>query len=282
MNKIPKLAIFDIDGTISEKGRFPSSILAGMQQLRGLGCITTVSTGRSFQRLNFDSDVISKIVAPKTLMVLEHGSKIVDREGKLIFGSFFEEKEIEHVIDFVRANQTIIRAIWAAPADASQKIQYWCADDQVLQAEEWRSSFADVFTGSLGELRERLMGLKLTSLSTGLWPHIKVNNLQLAFTRTETKVVFMDGAMEFMKNNINKGLSVSYLISKLGLDKQDVLLAGNGINDVDMLDIPAGYRIVVGEPATRKIIMTYLSSAEEVIEVGSPSQLGEYLQANFS
>lgn len=240
-----------------------------------------MSTGRNYQRIKFDTDVLKKVVSPKALMIVEHGSKVVDRDGKLVFGSFFEQNETDHLLDFIRANQAIIRAVWTSPADANKKIQYWCSSDQVLHEEAGRSKYADVFTCSLGELRERLLKLKLTSISTKLWPHIRVNNLQLEFTRSATKVVFMDGAMEFMKNNINKGLAVSLLVSKLGLEKDDVLLAGNGINDVDMLDIPAGLRIVVGSKDSRETILAYLSSPEDVVGVDSPTKLGEHLLANF-
>lgn len=281
MNKIPKLAIFDIDGTIAENGHLPASVVAGVKHLQERGCITTVSTGRNYQRIKFDTDVLKKVVSPKALMIVEHGSKVVDRDGKLVFGSFFEQNETDHLLDFIRANQAIIRAVWSSPADASKKIQYWCSNDQVMQEESGRSEYADVFTCSLGELRERLSGFQLTCLGTKLWPHIRVNNLQLEFTRSATKVVFMDGAMEFMKNNINKGLAVSLLVSKLGLQKDEVLLAGNGINDVDMLDIPAGFRMVVGSKDSRETILAYLSSPEDVVGVDSPTELGEYLQANF-
>jgi len=46
-----KLALFDIDGTIAEKGVVPKSVIEGIEHLHKKGYITTVSTGRGYTRL---------------------------------------------------------------------------------------------------------------------------------------------------------------------------------------------------------------------------------------
>jgi hydroxymethylpyrimidine pyrophosphatase-like HAD family hydrolase len=51
MSYVPKLAIFDVDGTLAERGVVPQSVLEGIKNLHDKGCSTTVSTGRGFVRL---------------------------------------------------------------------------------------------------------------------------------------------------------------------------------------------------------------------------------------
>ena len=77
----PQLAVFDIDGTITEphSTSIPQEVLNGFAHLRGNNVITTICTGRPYVRMketlseNFDS-----IIGDQALISVEHGAKIVD------------------------------------------------------------------------------------------------------------------------------------------------------------------------------------------------------------
>lgn len=281
MSKTPKLAIFDIDGTIAVKGEIPPVILEGFHHLHDLGCVTTVSTGRGYVRLKeLLGDLFDTIISPEAPVIIEHGTKIVHRDGKLIFGEFFSEHEIDHVADFTRANIGLFKLAWFNPLDITQKVQVWCADERdVAEETAKRGHYADVFSSSIGDLEERLLAQRLTNVTLRLKDYVKVENLKLAFTRTETFVIFQDGNMEFVKANTNKGLAVLYAAKKLRLKAQDVLVAGNAINDIEMLDLGVGTAILVGQGKVRATILAYLSSPQEIITVDTPEDLGKYLIA---
>jgi len=237
-----KLALFDIDGTIAEKGIVPKSVIEGIEHLHKKGYITTVSTGRGYTRLKEAlGEAFDTVISPEALIIVEHGTKIVDREGKIHFGEYFNDREIDHITDFTRSNIDLFRLAWFNPSDVSRKVQVWVADERHVQEEtEKRGHYADVFTSSIGELEERLLNEKLTNVTLRLKDFIKVENLKLAFTRTDTNVIFQDSNMEFVKNNTNKGLAVDYVARHLKIPKDNLLIAGNAINDVEMLDIGAG------------------------------------------
>ena len=279
MTRTPKLAIFDVDGTIAEHGIIPSNLIDSMHHLHRKGCLTTVSTGRGYIRLKEAlGHSFETVISPEALVVIEHGTKIVDREGKIRFGEFFTEREIDHIVDFTRANINLFKLVWFNPADISHRVKVWCADEKDLDGEvNKRGHYAEVFTSSIGELEDILLQQQLTNVTLKLKDYVKVENLKLAFTRTDTNVIFQDGNMEFVKNNTNKGLAIEYISKKLGVKHNELLVAGNAINDVEMLDIDSGITILVGPENIRATIKSYLSKTEDVIEVGTPIELGDYL-----
>jgi hydroxymethylpyrimidine pyrophosphatase-like HAD family hydrolase len=274
------LAVFDIDGTIAEHGVVPDSVLLGIRHLQELGYVTTVSTGRGYIRLretlgeNFDT-----VVSRNALIVLEHGTKIATHAGEVVFGAYFSEAEIDHIIDFTRANIDLFRLMWFNPLDLSKKVPVWCADEADLPGETAkRGHYAEVFTGTFGELRARLMSDKYSNITLKLRDHVKVNNFKLAFTRTPTNVIFQDGNMEFVRNNINKAIAIDYVLRTYDFGHERLLVAGNAINDVEMLNIDAQTRILVGEGDEPDLVLSYLATPESVIRVKDPAALGVYLQ----
>lgn len=279
MTDKPKLAVFDVDGTIAECGVINPRALEGIRHLQNSGCITTLSTGRGYVRLrNLLGDMFEEIISPDAILVLEHGTKLVDRQGNILFAEFLSPEEVEHVIDFLRANISLFKFAWFNPTDVNRKIFFWCADprDEDEQIAE-RAEYAEVFTSSIGKLREMLLSEQLTNISFRLKDFITVENLKLVFTRTETNIIFQDGNMEFMRSNINKGLAVLEAAKKLGIKKYDILLAGNAINDVEMLDLDVPTAVLVGTESTRKTILGYMSDTSIVTQVDTPTDLGDFL-----
>jgi HAD superfamily hydrolase (TIGR01484 family) len=281
MEHKPKLAIFDVDGTIAEHGSVPQSVIDGIRHLQSWGCITTVSTGRGYIRLKeMLGDHFDTIISPEALLILEHGTKITDRTGQVIFGEFFSDREIDHVVDFTRSNVSLFKLVWYNPEDASEKVQVCCLDERDLDGEtQKRGHYANVFTCSIGELEELLLKQHLTNVTLKLKDYVKVENLKLAFTRTDTNVIFQDGNMEFVKSNINKGLAVDYVAKHLQINSDDILTAGNAINDIEMLDAGSGITVLVGNQQNRETILSYLSNQSEIVSVESPEELGNYLVA---
>ena len=280
MPRLPKLAIFDIDGTIAQRGIVDSEALAGIQHLQDTGCITTVSTGRGYQSLRsvFGANY-QKVITKNALIVVEHGTKIVNRDGFVEFGAYFSESEKEHTIDFARANIGIISWAMVTSDEPNERNIVICFDvHKVQELNEKYSDYMNVSAGSIGEFRTVVMSQPITTIKFALHRFVTVENLKLTLTKTDISIIFQDGYMEFVKNNVNKGLAVSYIANKFGITMDSVLVAGNAINDVEMLDIGAGTAVLVGPDAEREAIRSYLSMPETLTQVKSPSDLGKYLQ----
>ena len=107
--------------------------------------------------------------------------------------------------------------------------------------------------------------------------YVRVENLKLIFTRTDTSVIFQDGNMEFVSNSMNKGLAVEFICKKLKISTSDTLIAGNAINDIEMLDVSIDNAILVGKGIETRNLLSYLSSPEKITLIDSPKKFGKYL-----
>jgi len=278
---ITSLALFDVDGTIAEHGDIPPEVIKGIRHLKDIGYVTTISTGRGYVRAKEAlGSLFDEIVAPEALMIVEHGSKIVNRDGEVIFADYFEPVEIDHIVDFTRANIDIYRLMWFNPSDLTRKVQVWCYNHNELESEiQKRGHYADVFSDSISDLRDRLLAQPISNVTLKLKDYVKVENLKLHFTRTSTNVIFVDGNMEFIRNSVDKAIAVAYLLKEYGLEESNLLLAGNAINDVEMLNVEAGKRILVGGGEMSEAVLSYLEKQDEVISLKTPADLGSYLSS---
>jgi HAD superfamily hydrolase (TIGR01484 family) len=281
MPNIPKLAIFDIDGTIAQRGVVDDTALTGIQYLQSVGCITTVSTGRGYGSLrSVFGDNFEQVISEDALIMLEHGTKIVNRNGSVEFGAYFSDAEKDHTIDFARANIGLVSWAMITSDDPLERDYVICLDQRKVQElTEKYGDYMQISAGSIGEFRSIVMKLPVTNIKFALHRYVTVENLKLVLTRTEISIIFQDGYMEFVKHNVNKGIAVSYVADKFSLKMEDVLVAGNAINDVEMLDIGAGTAILVGPDKEREVIQAYLSEPSMLVHVDSPRGLGSFLQS---
>ena len=279
---IPQMAVFDIDGTITHANSMamPKEILEGFAHLRTKGIITTVCTGRPYVRVkkalgkNFDD-----VIDDKALISVEHGSKIVDKWGNLVVQSAFDVADIDKLIEFTGLNIDMVQFFAYNPADLSKKTQIWCPEPEDVQStQEERGWYADVFDSTLEGVQSRLYDEPVGNITIKLKSFIHVENLKLEFTGASLKAVFQDGALEFMKSKVNKARAITYIRKHFGIYEHHLLVAGNAINDVDMLNMEAGYRILVGRDGPeRETILGYMYAQEHMKFVDTPEELGLFL-----
>ena len=275
-----KLAIFDIDGTIALKGSVSEAVVEGMRHLRSLGFLTTVSTGRGYVRAkavlgkNFD-----EIVSAESLMILEHGTKITDHNGVVLKADYFSAEELGYVLDFIKVNMGILKLVIFNVSDPARKQQVWVSEEAELEGEtSRRSELADVFHSSFEDLRARILSEELSNVSVKLKSYIAVENLKLHLSHTGIDVIFQDGMMEFIRNISDKAKAIAFLEDHYHTAVSNILRAGNAINDVDMLNLSAHTRILVGEGESSDRVLGYITCAEEIVRVASPEKLGMWLQ----
>jgi len=273
------LAIFDIDGTIAEKGVVPQEVVDGLLHVQKKGYVTTIASGRGYVRAREAlGEHFLDVISPDAYMVVEHGTKIMDRDGAVVWADYFKENELDHIVDFTVANQAMVRLLWFISPDVSKPIQIWCKYPEDIPAEtEKRGHYGEVFHCSFPELRERLNEFQTSCVTVKLEPYVKVENLKLRFTRSDINVVFQDGNMEFIRNMADKGKAITFMEETLHVSGEDTLIAGNAINDVDMLNLDVETRILVGCGADSEVVMGHLHDAAKVIRLDSPKELGAYL-----
>jgi|GEM_PF-569168 len=280
---VPQMAVFDIDGTLTEPNsmKIPKEVLDGLAHLREKGVVTTVCTGRPYVRVkealgeNFD-----KVIDDKALISVEHGAKIVDKQGKLIVQSAFDKADIDKLIEFTGLNIDMVQFLAYNPASITHKTQIWCPEpSDVTQTNKDRSWYADVFSATLEEVQERLYNEPVGNVTLKLKSFIHVENLKLEFTGASIKAVFQDGALEYMKSKVNKARAITFMRKHFGIYEHNLLVAGNAINDVDMLNMEAGVRILIGKDGPeRETTLGYLYAQDMMTFLDTPEDLGRFLQ----
>lgn len=88
----------------------------------------------------------------------------------------------------------------------------------------------------------------------------------------------MDSYIQFVGSFSDKAKAILYLEKFHEITVKNMLFAGNGINDVDMLNLEAGKRILVGTDEQAGNVLGHLKASEDIIRMDSPQELGVYLQ----
>ena len=283
--RLPQMAVFDIDGTITapHHSSIPQEVLDGFSHLRHNGVITTICTGRPFVRMKEAlGEYYEQIIDDKALISVEHGAKIVDKWGKVIVESQFSDSDIDKLIEFTGLNIDMVQFLAYNPADINIKSQIWSPEPaDVAELQEKRGWYADVFGGSLIDVKQKLYDMPISNVTLKLKDFIHVENLKLEFTGGSIKAIFQDGAIEYMKSKVSKARAITYMCKYFGIYERNILVAGNAINDVNMLNMEAKYRILVGrqDSPERDTIMGYLYGQELIKSVDTPEDLGRFLQA---
>ena len=78
---------------------------------------------------------------------------------------------------------------------------------------------------------------------------------------------------------VSKARAITYMCKYFGIYEHTILVAGNAINDVNMLNMEAKYRILVGpEGPERETILGYLYGKDLIKYIDTPQELGQFLQ----
>lgn len=282
--KLPQFAVFDFDGTLTHHGKkdIPKEVIEGLRYLRSKKVITTICTGRPYVRIKqLLGDYFDEVIHEDALLAVEHGAKIVNKDGQVITESVFTEADIDKLIEFTGLNIDMVHFLAFNPADISNKTKIWCpepADAIALQQE--RGWYADVLSpATLMDFKDELLKTPVSNVTLKLKDFIHVENLKLEFTGGSIKALFQDGSLEYMKVEVNKARSINFIAKHLGIYEHNILVAGNAINDVDMLNMEAQHRILVGpDGPERKMILGYIYGPELLEYVDTPEQLGAFLK----
>lgn len=282
--RLPQMAVFDIDGTITapRSSSIPEEVIKGFEHLRANGVITTISTGRAYVRMKEAlGEHFENIIDDKALISVEHGAKIVDKWGNVVVESEFTDKDIDKLTEFTGLNIDMVQFLAFYPADLSRKAQIWCPEPaDVEKTREARDYYADVYSGSLIDVKEHLKKQPVSSVAIKLKSFIHVENLKLEFTGGAIKAIFQDGALEYMKSKVSKARAISYMCKYFGIYEHNILVAGNAMNDVDMLNMETKYRILVGpDGKERETILGYIYAPDLLTYIESPDDLGRFLQS---
>lgn len=247
-----KTYFFDIDGVIYDNHQMNNSVLRVLKekQMNYYFC-----SGRGYRRT---MDVVGNYITDNSLLIIENGSKIVDKNGNLIDCKKITMKEkqlVLKILNFIKKKD--IDSIVFNPTTSLDYIVYKSKNIK------YSSKIIQLFSVFQTEI-------------------LKSNMTQITFLFKTDKI--KEQFFELcLKHNINAYKSENYIIvnhekvnKKTGINKiienqklklSDICVVGNDYNDIPMFEIDCSKKIAISSkclPKKLKELATNLSTFDDL------------------
>ncbi|MGT2908150.1 bifunctional Cof-type HAD-IIB family hydrolase/peptidylprolyl isomerase [Streptococcus dentiloxodontae] len=223
-----KIVFFDIDDTLRVKdtGYMPDSIKAVFATLKKKGILTGIASGRALY------GVVPEIQALKPdYFVTINGSYVIDKEGEEVF------------------NQPLSRDLTKKYVDWCQKqgIAYGFAGKDKPVVSEHTPLVDDALVPVYGDC-DAEPDFHLSNDVYHMWTFAE-NNAELQLPdelSTEVRLVpWHEHSSDVVQNGISKASGVSQVLAKEGFKPENVMMFGDGPNDMEIFDY-VGLKIAMG------------------------------------
>lgn len=258
------LGVFDIDGTVKEESNIPEEILSGFSYLHALGIGTTFMTGRGYSRfLSVMGKHVEQLVSQNVPLGLENGGRITDPRGNTLRRFPLSLSEIEGAMDHIQHH--LPEFVLYYPINSREKAIMWSPrtdlyEDLVKRYSDSVSFDRDpleIFRRSLIDVRPSVLVIKPGD--------------EEAFPSGLNTVAY-EGVVTVNADGISKASGVREISDLLDIGVEHFLLAGNDNNDREMLNLPAGLKILIGDKMTGNTEFD-----GNFIRITSPTELGRQL-----
>ena len=270
LNENIKIAFFDVDGTLVNNGSVPSEVISGIKSLRKNGFLTSLVSGRGFNRLYPAFGVnVNKIVSPNIPMILEHGGRVLTSKKKYIFYKPLSLKEIDLSIKKIEILKRKIEFFGYFPKKLNKKAVIYTFREKFFSNLKKKYKFANSFL--LKNAYHTLKTIKDENPCMLMIRPISAKTI-LDFGKS-LNTITNEGFYYINSKGINKATSLTSVIKKMKVKYENVLIAGNDMNDLEMFKYNFGKKIFVGDKIFKEIELS-----KNIIKVKSPKHLGTYLR----
>lgn len=285
-NPTIKLRAADVDGTLTENKQIPLAILEGYRMLATEGVATTVISGKGLQRIKDTlGTALGTIVSPETTPIgTETGARIVRTNANTTGENLvYYPLAIEDIISTLQLADTgAIDFLAYYPEDPRQKCVMWTpntSEAYALNLQQKFGHFADVSTAdtlSLTQLEKRMREERPCMLAVKATD----NTLMQSVLPNGLNAVFNEGFLDVLPQGVHKALGLMHIADILGIPLDQTGFMGNDFNDQQALSLEGiGEAVVVGQYG--EVLVAQLGhTPENLVRVATPTELGEYLQAN--
>ena len=240
--------ICDLDGTILHENAIGTQDIRTLEKLGELGIIRIINTGRSFHSFS----MIEHKNFPIDYLIFSAGSGIMDmKTGKIIKTEVLLPEQVEEIY---------IKLI-ELKFDFQIRIQYpnenrlfYKRFNEINPDFDYLLNFYAIHAEEAGKEHLTLPAARfiITSLSENIIEPIYNNFSKYGIIRASSPVDGKSTWMEIYPKNVNKGLSLLYLLEILNIDIKNTIGIGNDYNDIDFLDITGISYVVENTPEVLK------------------------------
>jgi Cof subfamily protein (haloacid dehalogenase superfamily) len=242
-----RLIALDLDGTLLDsRGRVPAENVAAIRRAIEAGIDVVVATGR---RYDFARPVFEQLPRPLTL-ILSNGAIVKTCEGQTVLRHLLPSAVARKVLrrapshraqaallfDRPREGQVVFERVdWDHPRHAAffAANRPFIREVAPLEDALVEDPLQLMFTGRCGEMRTLFDDLRLM-------PHAAEYSVALTEYRDRDFSL-----VDVIRAGRSKGAALAEWAACLGLAREEVMAAGDNLNDLQMLEF-AGHAVVMG------------------------------------
>ncbi|MBI4359405.1 MAG: HAD family phosphatase [Candidatus Nealsonbacteria bacterium] len=229
-----RLCVFDIDGTLKEKGKpISAGVSRAIINLQKRGVFCTVATGRGFETMIEGTRPI-RFNAP--LIILD-GSAIVTYQKNNIFLRRLKGEEIVLTRNFVeqKSRQVGFIGFW----QTDNKGVFIAANERFEK--ELKKSYPNIHKNFISSREEFFLRAELEKPS-------------LIFIKTKARLIppraanalYNDDTLNFVGRGVSKAKAVNFVCRRLKIKASQVAIFGNDDNDQSLFEKGFGLKVLVG------------------------------------
>lgn len=236
-----KLVFLDVDGTLcNDEGNVPSSAVEAVKKARENGHIVYLCTGRSKAEI---FDFIWEIGFDG---VIGAGGGYVQIGNDMLYHKHVSEKDVRHMVDYFNDNKFDFYlesngGLYASEHLIARLERMLYGDiENDIEARKRKEEQPHIFITSLIEGAD----LYLSDINKACFlenPNVPFETIKKEF-ENEFEVMhctvpaFGDDSGELAVPGVHKASAIEALITHIGVDQQDTLAIGDGLNDLEMLE----------------------------------------------
>jgi hydroxymethylpyrimidine pyrophosphatase-like HAD family hydrolase len=256
--------VTDFDGTLLRSDRTVSQVdRTALKRLGDYGALRVIATGRSLYSFNKVADP----ELPVDFVIFSTGAGICDYPGRRMLRNIgLEPDEVKQAVDVLLAAQ--LDFMIHDPIPENHRFRYHALDrpnrDFDRRVALYRE-FAQPLVGPQDGFGAATQLVAVVPAAAGF------DALQLIRDRlTDFSIIHttspLDGEstwIEIFPFNVSKGLTTSWLTTRLGIDLRDTVSVGNDYNDLDLLEWAETSYVVANAPAALTTRFTCVASNDE-------------------
>ena len=242
-----KLAVFDVDGTIlADDHRLPDDALQGLQKLIERGIVVSLATGRTLEMVR----EIAVKIDPVMPLILLNGAWIHDLQNKENWLALNLDLSIARKIVGLLKEWDYEVIVQKAVPDAHYfYYDSFNEDNRERCSQIERNSFRCRRVDDIYEVLHEDPG-EITVLDTDKRIRrcielLEKEKLNCKLTYSTSPFIVGFSWLEILNPLANKGYALDILAKKLGVERAQVLAAGDNYNDIEMIKW-AGVGVAVG------------------------------------
>lgn len=256
-----KLIVMDMDGTLlTDNKEVTTYTLEKLMSVQDQGVTLALASGRPITRLKDYTEL---------LRFNEKGGFIIEGNGVAYFdyfkGSHHEVRRCSHeeaqeIIDYISPLNVEILIMGEVDAyiilAKGQSESYWIKTTTVENLKNRDIIYID----SIDEIKERLNKVCVCGIPEVIEKvsmHLKGLNKKYWYGR------IMQHWIEIQPKEISKGNALSMIMKQYGYTKEDVLVFGDGENDISMLTVGKGIAMSNALDSVKKVCYAICDSNEE-------------------